>query len=94
MHTGTVIGTVVATKKYESLSGIKLLVVETIENGKPAKVIVAADATRQAGIGDFVYLIGSKEAALLFRQKYTPVDAAIAGFIDRYDVISTKETQQ
>ena len=32
------IGTVVATKKYETLSGIKLLVVETIENGKPAKV--------------------------------------------------------
>ena len=36
MYTGTVIGTVVATKKYETLSGIKLLVVETIENGKPA----------------------------------------------------------
>ena len=82
MYTGTVIGTVVATKKYETLSGIKLLVVETIENGKPSKVIVAADATRQAGFGDFVYLIGSKEASLLFRQKLVPVDAAIAGFID------------
>jgi len=91
MYTGTVIGTVVATKKYETLSGIKLLVVETIENGKPAKIIVAADATRQAGFGDFVYLIGSKEAALLFRQKLVPVDAAIAGFIDRYDVKKQKE---
>ena len=93
MYTGTVVGTVVATKKYESLAGIKLLVVETIENGKLAKVIVAADATRQAGYGDFVYLIGSKEAALLFRQKHTPVDAAIAGFIDRYDVVIQKEKQ-
>ena len=93
MYTGTVIGTVVATKKYESLSGIKLLVVETIENGKPAKVIVAADATRQAGFGDFVYLIGSKEASLLFRQKLVPVDAAIAGFIDTYDVVIQKEKQ-
>ncbi|MPN14695.1 hypothetical protein SDC9_162022 [bioreactor metagenome] len=93
MYTGTVIGTVVATKKYETLSGIKLLVVETIENGKPAKVIVAADATRQAGFGDFVYLIGSKEASLLFRQKLLPVDAAIAGFIDTYDVVIQKEKQ-
>jgi len=93
MYTGTVIGTVVATKKYETLSGIKLLVVETIENGKPAKVIVAADATRQAGFGNFVYLIGSKEASLLFRQKLVPVDAAIAGFIDTYDVVIQKEKQ-
>ena len=82
MYTGRVIGTVVATKKYETLEGIKLLLVETIENGKPAKVIVAADATRQAGTGDLVYLIGSKEASLLFRQKLVPVDAAISGFID------------
>lgn len=82
MYTGRVIGTVVATKKYETLTGIKLLVVETIENGKPAKSIIAADATRQAGAGDLVYLIGSKEASLLFRQKLLPVDAAIAGFID------------
>ena len=84
MYPGKVIGTVVSTVKCESLKSIKLMIVETIENGKPAKVIVAADATRQAGVGDFVYLIGSKEAALLFRQKLTPVDAAIAGFIDAY----------
>ena len=76
------IGTVVATKKYETLEGIKLLVVETIENGRPAKRIVAADATRQAGPNDLVYLIGSKEASLLFRKKHIPVDAAISGFIN------------
>jgi microcompartment protein CcmK/EutM len=85
VFTGKVIGTVVATQKDEALLGIKLLVVETIENGKPAKVIVAADATRQAGPNDYVYLIGSKEAALLFRKKMMPVDAAIAGFIDEYN---------
>ena len=85
MYTGRVIGTVVATRKDAALEGVKLLVVETIENGKPAKVIVAADATRQAGPNDFVYLIGSKEAALVFRQKMMPVDAAITGFIDEYN---------
>jgi microcompartment protein CcmK/EutM len=87
MYTGKVIGNVVSTIKYPTLKGIKLMVVEVIENGKPAKSIVAADATRQAGVGDFVYLIGSKEAMLLFRQELTPVDAAIAGFIDDYKEI-------
>jgi microcompartment protein CcmK/EutM len=49
-------------------------------------MIVAADATRQAGRGDFVYLIGSKEAGRMFRAKLTPADAAIVGFIDEYNV--------
>jgi microcompartment protein CcmK/EutM len=85
MYTGKVVGKVVATHKYETLEGMKLLVVQLIENGEPTKKIVAADATRQAGHGDFVYLIGSKEAALLFRKNLVPVDAAIAGFIDTYN---------
>ncbi len=85
MYTGKVVGQVVASHKYETLEGIKLLVVDVIEHEKPVKRIVAADATRQAGQGDFVYLIGSKEASLLFRKDLVPVDAAIAGFIDTYN---------
>lgn len=84
MYTGKVIGNVVATVKNEALGGEPLLVVQVIENGKDAKRIVAADATRQAGLGDFVYLIGSKEAARMFRKDLMPVDAAIVGFIDDY----------
>jgi microcompartment protein CcmK/EutM len=91
VYTGKVIGTVVATRKDDALLGVKLLAVETIENGKPSKVIVAADATRQAGPNDYVYLIGSKEAALLFRKKMMPVDAAIAGLIDEYNEQGTEE---
>ena len=84
MYTGEVIGSVVATVKEENLEGIPLLVVQVIENGKRTKKVIAADATRQAGHGDFVYLIGSKEAARMFRKKLTPADAAIVGFIDSY----------
>ncbi|MEG0256982.1 MAG: EutN/CcmL family microcompartment protein [Christensenella sp.] len=84
MYTGEVVGCVVATVKEDNLTNIPFLVVQLIENGKKEKMIVAADATRQAGKGDFVYLIGSKEAARMFRKQYTPVDAAIVGFIDRY----------
>jgi microcompartment protein CcmK/EutM len=85
MYIGKVIGSVVSTVKDENLKGIKLLVVQVIENGKPTKVIVAADQTRQAGQNDFVYLIGSKEASLIFRKGLVPADAAIVGFIDEYN---------
>ncbi|HIV23601.1 MAG TPA: ethanolamine utilization protein EutN [Candidatus Merdiplasma excrementigallinarum] len=84
MYTGVVAGSVVATVKDSALEGIPLLVVRKMENGKEAGLIVAADQTRQAGMGDFVYMIGSKEAARIFRVKRIPVDVAIVGFIDTY----------
>ena len=87
MFTGKVIGSVVSTVKSEHLTGIKLLVVQVIENGKPTRRIIAGDATRQAGEGDFVYMIGSKEAAAVFREKFTPCDTAICGFIDDYNEV-------
>ena len=37
------------------------------------------------GLGDYVYMIGSKEAARVFRVKRIPVDVAIVGFIDTYN---------
>jgi ethanolamine utilization protein EutN len=85
VFTGIVTGTVVATVKEENLQGIPLLTVKLIENGKEADTIVAADSTRQAGPGDFVYLIGSREAAKFFRKNLTPVDASVVGFIDAYN---------
>jgi len=84
MYTGKVVGSVTATVKDEFLHGIPLLVVQTIENGREAGLIVAADSTRQAGPEDYVYLIGSREAARMFRKPLTPADAAIVGFIDEY----------
>ena len=84
MYTGVVARSVVATVKDSALEGIPLLVVRKMENGKEAGLIVAADQTRQAGMGDFVYMIGSKEAARIFRVKRIPVDVAIVGFIDTY----------
>ena len=85
MYTGRVVGSVVSTVKYEGLTGIKLLLVQKIKNDVPSQIIVAADHTRQAGNDDFVYLIGSKEAGLIFREGLVPADAAIVGFIDEYN---------
>lgn len=84
MYIGEVVGSVVCTRKDKNLREVKLMLVQKIENKIPKDLIVSADATRQAGIGDLVYLIGSKEAGLPFRERsMIPVDSSIVGFIDR-----------
>ena len=85
MYIGEVVGSVVATVKEAGIENIPLLVVHLIEKGKKTKMIVAADSTRQAGKGDLVYMIGSKEASRIFHKR-VPADAAIAGFIDTYNL--------
>lgn len=83
MYTGVVVGTVVSTIKDPNLDGIPILVVQKIEKNQKTDLIVAADATRQAGLNDFVYLINSKEASRSFRLDFPPpVDASIVGFVD------------
>ena len=84
MYAGIVAGSVVATVKDPGLENIPLLIVSKIENGREAGLIVAADHTRQAGPGDHVYMIGSKEAARIYRDFLPPVDVSIVGFIDDY----------
>ena len=85
MYAGVVAGSVVATVKDEGLEGVPLLIVRKIENGREAGLIVAADHTRQAGIGDHVYMIGSKEGSRIFRGERAPSDVSIVGFIDTYN---------
>ena len=83
MNIGKVVGSVVCTVKTPTLSGIKLLVVRQIVNGHEKGLIIACDGTRQAGIGDYVYMIGRKEAALMLDLKDPPPsDITIAGIID------------
>jgi len=48
-------------------------------------IIQAAIDTVQAGVGDLVYLVGSREAALALDPWFVPVDAAIVGIVDGVD---------
>ncbi len=85
MYAGEVVGCVVSTAKAEGLRNVPLLVVRRMEDGQPGELLVAADATGQAGRGDRVYLVGAREASRIFRRPLVPADASIVGFIDSYN---------
>ena len=83
MYLGVVTGTVVAERKAAGLEGKKLLLVQPVdEHGAAVGDVHAAVDTVQAGVGDLVYLVGSREAALAVDPWFTPVDAAIVGIVD------------
>lgn len=87
MFLARVIGTVVASVKYEGLEGVKLLLVEALDSqGEATKgpPIVACDAA-QAGVGDHVYCVSAREASHATPVRFVPVDAAIVGIVDRVD---------
>ncbi len=83
MYLGRVIGSVVARRKVEGLEGAKFLVVQPLCDQLRASgpQQVAVD-TVQAGPGELVYLVGSREAALALDPYFVPVDAAIVGIVD------------
>jgi ethanolamine utilization protein EutN len=84
MQLARVIGTVVATQKYVGLEGIKFLIVQPLnKTQQPAgEPVVAADATAQAGPGELVFIVGSREAAQALPETFVPVDHAIVGIVD------------
>jgi ethanolamine utilization protein EutN len=86
MYLGEVRGTVVATVKYPGLEGRKLLLVQPVtKDRQPVGSLEVAVDTVRAGVGDFVYLVGSREAALALDPSFVPVDAAIVGIVDAVD---------
>ena len=83
MYLGVVQGTVVAERKVPALAGKKLMLVQPVDDtGKHTGDVQVAVDTVQAGPGDLVYLVGSREAALALDPWFVPVDAAIVGIVD------------
>ena len=87
MKFARVVGTVVATRKYEGLEGIKFLVVQPLdEDLKPqGRPTIAADATAQAGPGELVFMVASREGAQALPEVFVPVDLAITGIVDEVE---------
>jgi len=83
MLLGKVIGTIWATKKYETLNGYKMQFVQPmnsrLENlGEP---IIAVD-TIGAGPGEIIFFATSSEAVIAMDVDMAPVDASIVGIVD------------
>ena len=88
----TVISNVWATKKEESLNGLKLMVVREDQEDSDKTIkypFVAADMVG-AGIGEQVLVVSGSTARYAVRNKDAPVDAAIVGIIDTLEVEKTK----
>ncbi|MFN2148235.1 MAG: EutN/CcmL family microcompartment protein [Anaerolineales bacterium] len=92
MKFARVIGTVVATRKYEGMEGIKFLVVQPLdEDRKPkGRPQIAADATAQAGPGELVFMVASREGAQALPEVFVPVDLAITGIVDEVEVDTSR----
>lgn len=88
MKLGRVRGSVVATVKDPNMEGMKLLVVQPLDDdgNDTGQCVVAADAVYQSGPGDVVYYVASREAAEAMEPRFVPVDHAIVGIVDDLDV--------
>ena len=87
MILGKVIGSVVSTQKTESFEGIKLLLIQPVdENMKEMGEAVVACDTVQAGYNDLVLYEGGREAALALKNWYNPSDATVMAIVDRVNL--------
>ena len=87
MILGKVIGTVVCERIVEGLEGIKLLVVQPLDDlQRPMGGAVVAADTVQAGPDELVYMAQSREAAISLQEWFVPVDHAVVGIVDQLAV--------
>jgi len=85
MIIGKVVGSVVSTRKNQSLIGSKFLIVEAMFDCEP-KRIVAVDNIG-AGTGEIVLVTLGSAARVAVENQSIPIDAAIIGIVDDPDKI-------
>ena len=87
MDIARVIGHAVATQKYPTLNGMKMAIIQPLDenlqdSGSP---FIAIDPDSRCGLGEYVYYVGGGDAAQLEKGMAIPSDASIVGIIDRVD---------
>ena len=87
MKLGKVIGRVISTVKVESFEGVKLLLVQPLDEKleKTGDPIVAFD-TIQAGTNDLIYYETSREGGRVLEIIANPCDAAVMGIVDNVNI--------
>ncbi len=97
MFLARVIGSVVSTKKDETMRGRKLLLLRPllVDESDPSKLrpgantIVAVDALG-AGSGDIVLFCQGSSARQATGMKPLPIDAAVVGLVDTVEVLGKR----
>jgi microcompartment protein CcmK/EutM len=87
MTLGKVVGTVVATRKEQTLEGLKFLLVRQVdaEGQETGGLVVAADAVG-AGPGELVLVASGSSARQTQATNNRPVDAVIMAIVDTWEV--------
>jgi microcompartment protein CcmK/EutM len=87
MKLGKIIGSVMCTAKDPALQGVKLLLLQPVDEGGKAygEAVIACD-TVQAGPGDLVLWEGGREAALALSNWFNTSDATVLAIVDRVNV--------
>jgi len=82
-----VVGTVVATRKEQSLEGIKLMLVRQVDTDgrETGSFVIAADAVG-AGPGELVLVAAGSSARQTTVTANRPVDAVIMAIVDTWEV--------
>ena len=87
MLLGKVVGTLVSTRKEQSLEGLKFLVVRQldVEAEETGAYVVAADVV-EAGIGEVVLYATGSAARQTVKTDRRPCDAVIMAVVDTWEV--------
>ena len=82
-----VVGTVVATRKEQSLEGLKLMLVRQVDTDgrETGSFVIAADAVG-AGPGELVLVAAGSSARQTTVTANRPVDAVIMAIVDTWEV--------
>lgn len=82
-----VVGTVVSTRKEETMEGLKFLVLQQVDlDGKPKDgFVVAADAV-DAGVGEMVLYASGSSARQTIKTDKRPCDAVVMAIVDNWEV--------
>ena len=92
MQLARVVGTVVATRKEQSLDGLRLLVVRPLdEEGKESgNAIISADAVG-AGPDEVVLIAAGSSARQTTATDKRPVDSVVMAIVDSWNIGKTEK---
>ncbi|HEM5162028.1 TPA: EutN/CcmL family microcompartment protein [Streptococcus suis] len=94
MLVAELVDTIWATRKSETLSGVKFLLAKIVGGSRSGEIMVVVDIIG-AGIGDRVIIATGTAARRMMDDDQMPVDAAVIGIIDEnFDQVKQKNGEQ